>query len=202
MAATDILSHPFVYMAYQAVIGGIRARRLCMERVVRPGRGLSVLDIGCGPGYGIQYFDQPDYHGYDVSEPYIRWARRMYPKGKFHALEFNEQALATSPRMDVVLMMGLLHHLNDAEAVSLFQLVSRVLKPGGRVVTLDGCYVPGQSRLAKWFLDGDRGKFVRDEAGYVSLARHAFHQVQSSIHDDFFRIPYSTIILQCSQPNA
>lgn len=199
MAIADILAHPALYLAYQGLVGGIRARRLCMERVVKPAPSLAVLDIGCGPGYGIRYFDKPDYYGYDVSAQYIQWAQARYgDQGKFFAREFEEAELSRVPKMDVVMMMGLLHHLDDRESTALLDLVRRALKPGGVVVTLDGCYVPGLSRVAKWFLDGDRGKFIRDEAGYRRVAATVFNKVECTIAEDYFRIPYSLAILRCS----
>ena len=198
MALADILAHPLLYMAYQGLGGGVRARRLCMERNLQPGPSLNVLDIGCGPGYGIRYFKNPAFYGYDVSESYIHWASAKYgDRATFTAREFTEAELAHVPPMDVVLLMGLLHHLDDHQSQQLMSLVYRALKPGGVAVTLDGCYVAGQSGIAKWFLDGDRGKFVRDEPGYLKLARPVFDRVESTIHHDYFRIPYSIAIMKC-----
>jgi chloramphenicol 3-O-phosphotransferase len=72
------------------------------------------------------------------------------------------------------------------------------MKPEGRLVTLDGGYRAGQTALARMFLDNDRGKYVRDEPGYVNVAGKVFSKVQSVAREDLFRIPYTTVILQCS----
>jgi len=55
------------------------------------------------------------------------------------------------------------HHLDDAEATKLFDLARSVLRPAGRLITFDGCYVPGQSPAARWILSRDRGQFVRKQ---------------------------------------
>lgn len=80
----------------------------------------------------------------------------------------------------------------------LFDTARAALAPGGRVVTLDGCYVTGQSRIAKFFLAHDRGQFVRTQDGYEKLAKRVFGRVKTHILTDLMRIPYTHIILECS----
>ena len=64
----------------------------------------------------------------------------------------------------------------------------------GVLFTLDGCYREGQSRIAKWLLDNDRGEFVRDRDGYDQVLRRAFGKVKLAIRDDYSRVPYTFII--------
>jgi len=157
-----------------------------------------VLDIGCGPGYAINWFPAPVYYGFDISPQYINWAnQRFSAHGRFYCGEFDESALEWLPKFDVVLMMGLLHHMDDQSVLQLLRLVKRSIGPRGRLVTLDGCYVDGQSRVAKFVLDGDRGRFVRTEAGYVDLARSVFSHVESAIRHDLFFIPFTALVLRC-----
>jgi hypothetical protein len=94
--------------------------------------------------------------------------------------------------------MGLLHHLDDNEAVKLLTTIKQVMKPEGRLVTLDGGYKNGQSTIAKTFLDNDRGNHIRYASGYVKIADKVFGRVQSYIREDLFRIPYTTVVLLCS----
>jgi len=89
------------------------------------------------------------------------------------------------------------HHLDDAGAARLFQFAQRALRPGGRLITLDGCYVPGQSAVARWLLDHDRGKFVRDAAAYRQLASGEFSRVETHLRPDLLRIPYTHLIIRC-----
>ena len=69
-----------------------------------------------------------------------------------------------------------------------------VLKSDGVLFTLDGCYQEGQSRIAKWLLDNDRGEFVRDRSGYDRVLRDIFAKVQLAIRDDYSRVPYTFVI--------
>jgi SAM-dependent methyltransferase len=98
---------------------------------------------------------------------------------------------------DRVLAHGLLHHLPDDEVVEFFELARHALGPGGHLVTLDGCFVDGQSRAARFLLEQDRGRFVRDEASYVALAKRVFPDVRADIRHDLYRIPYTLILLEC-----
>ena len=100
---------------------------------------------------------------------------------------------------DIVIAHGLVHHLDDDQAREFFETARSALRAGGRVVTADGCYVPEQNRFAHYLLAGDRGKFVRTRPHYERLARSVFPQVVSDIRHDFFRVPYTLIVLQCSE---
>lgn len=68
------------------------------------------------------------------------------------------------------------------------------LRPGGALFTLDGCYAPGQSRIAKWRLDNDRGVHVRDAQSCRRLLRQAFAHVEMHVRDDYSRVPYTFAI--------
>ena len=195
---SSILSHPKLYLAYQTVVGGIEARRKCVTQYVGSDRKQVVLDIGCGPGYALTWLVEPEYYGFDISKPYIEHAKNRFgAQGQFFCQPFGEQFLDRIPPADVALLMGVVHHLDDNETVALFRTIRRALKSGGRLLTLDGCYRDGQSSIARWLLRSDRGGFVRDEIGYRTLAGSVFSDVRSTVREDFFRIPYTTIVMEC-----
>jgi SAM-dependent methyltransferase len=195
---TGILSHPRIYLLNQLLVGGMRARRAVIEDYVRPDPGLRVLDIGCGPAYTAAYFPKPAYYGFDVSPEYVAFANRRYSaQGRFFAQLFDEAALDWLPPVDIVLMLGLLHHLDDESAHQLFGLVKRAMGRDGRLFTLDGFYEPGQPWLTRYLLDRDRGKFIRGRDGYIRLANEVFREVHPSTRSDLFHVPYSALILEC-----
>jgi hypothetical protein len=92
------------------------------------------------------------------------------------------------------MMNGVLHHIADEELKGTLANIRDVLKSGGVLFTLDGCYREGQSRLAKWLLDNDRGKFVRNQNGYDLVLRSVFESVDLVIRDDYARVPYTFVI--------
>ena len=89
------------------------------------------------------------------------------------------------------------HHLEDEEAKQLFQIAHDALKPGGKLVTVDGVWTRDQSPAARWLLARDRGEHVRSEPEYVGIASRVFGRVKPTVRHDLLRIPYSHMILEC-----
>jgi len=195
----SLLAVPFLYDFSQFVMRGTRYRRALAKRHLRCQPGDRVLDIGCGTGAMLNCLPQVDYVGFDMSPAYIDACRRHFgARGQFHCLELTPKTVGDFGQFDIVLAIGLVHHLDDACARNLFSLAQQALRPGGRLVTLDGVFTAQQSWVVKKLLESDRGRFVRDEPGYRSLASHVFRDVQAFVDTDLFRIPYTTLIMECA----
>jgi SAM-dependent methyltransferase len=196
-----LLESPLAYSAYRKLVTGSAEHRIFANEYVRAERDHKVLDVGCGPADLLD--DLPvtiDYTGLDMSAAYIAAAKRRFG----HRAQFLQRKVDSSVvdelgpgSFDRVLAHGLLHHLDDGDVLEFFRLAKRALKPLGHLVTLDGCYVPGQSRAAEFLLKHDRGQFVRDEKSYVQLAKSVFGTVRSAIRHDMYRIPYTLLLLEC-----
>ena len=199
LALSSVLEAPVLYLTYQSIVGGIRARRICLRDYVRPTPGMVVIDIGCGPGYTAKWLPESRFFGFDVCGAYIKYARRKFGRNEvFHCDLFSEQYIATLPKADLVLMMGLLHHLPDEECVSLLRLAKSAMKKGGKLLAMGGCYRDGQPRIARYFLDSDRGEYIRAPESYVRIAQSVFDEVVPSLRDDLFFIPsYTNMVLSC-----
>ena len=171
-----ILSHPALYQAYQNAGGffGARIKAIADYLTLRP--GMRVIDIGCGPGHILRHLpDGIDYTGFDIDEAYIAYARRSFGHlGTFHCRHFDAAAAREFAGADVVMMNGVLHHIADDGLQATLADIRDVLKSDGVLFTLDGCYREGQSRIAKWLLDNDRGEFVRDRDGYDQVLRRVW----------------------------
>lgn len=196
---TAILSLPGGYRLFQRLVGGDLKERYVAE-YVKPRAGDKILDIGCGPGDMLGYLPAVDYLGLDISPEYIEAAKRRFgTAGRFLCADVGHATIEEERgQFDLVLATGVLHHLDDQPAARLFELASVALRPGGRLITFDGCYVPDQSRVARWILGADRGKHVRTRDEYVRLARAHFSLIQTHIRHDLLRIPYTHIIQFCS----
>jgi SAM-dependent methyltransferase len=72
----DTLKFPLLYLLSQAALGAMRARKRCIQEYANVRQG--VLDIGCGPGYLIEYLSKVPYYGFDISAEYINYATRKY----------------------------------------------------------------------------------------------------------------------------
>lgn len=92
---------------------------------------LKMLDIGCGIGFGLLYFQKKGFKnliGIEVNEHSLLIAKKNCPqakiiKGDIYNLPF------TDNEMDLVVMMEVIEHIDDANKA--FDEVVRVLKPGG-----------------------------------------------------------------------
>ena len=194
-----ILSQPIAYRIFSSVIARKGSRALHVRENIRAIAGNRILDIGCGPGDILEHLPEVDYHGFDLNEAYIDFAKKEYSgRGQFYCRSVEKAFLPGDPHSyDVVIANAILHHLSDDEAASLFRLAHHALKPGGRLVTFDGCYVEGQNKIARYLLSRDRGKYVRTAEGYLALAKNTFTTVDHKIYENLLRLPYTHIVLEC-----
>lgn len=196
----SLLSRAKAYSWFARIMGANQGRRLYIDRYIRPRVGDRILDIGCGPADILEALPEVEYHGFDLSADYIESARKRFgARGHFHVEAVNAELVKKYSGFDLVLATGVLHHLTDLEAVDLFRVAHTALKPGGRLVTLDGCFERGQSLIARQMLRNDRGKYVREEAAYLALARQVFLEVKPVVTSDLLRVPYTHLILECSK---
>jgi|ERR1700733_1301446 SAM-dependent methyltransferase len=193
----SVLALPQAYQLFWNVIGGPARSRTLVKEFIRPKAGDRILEIGCGPGTIVPYLPKSEYVGFDASAEYIDQARRRFPQARFVCERVSEYTLPERSYFDLVLALGILHHLDDAESQQLFQIAHEALKPGGKLVTLDGVWTNSQSSAAKALLARDRGEFVRTEEGYVIIASKVFDNVKATVREKMLRIPYTHIILEC-----
>ena len=192
-----VLSIPCVYRLLQRMLGSHKTMIRLVNDYIKLPKGAKVLDIGCGPAEILNYFSHDvEYYGFDMSEKYIQAASLRYgERGTFICANVTEITQPDS-NFDVVLAIGILHHLNDDEAASLLQLAKRSLKKGGYLITLDGVYMRNQRKLSKFLLDRDRGMYVRTKAAYQALSESVFSNVEVKLIDDLIRLPYDHIIMR------
>jgi len=192
-----VLAIPAAYQLWWNLVGGPGFAKVLVNDYVRSRAGVRILEIGCGPGTIVSYLPPSDYLGFDLSPKYIELARRRFPKAHFVCERVSQFSLAREQSFDVVLALGIVHHLEDAEARQLFQIAHDALKPGGKLVTIDGVWSDGQSPVARWLLARDRGEYVRSEREYVGIASQVFSNIRPSVRHDLLRIPYTHLILEC-----
>lgn len=190
------LNFPQVYQSYQELGGFFQARVKAMQSYFPILPGARVIDIGCGPGHIVRHMPlRIDYIGLDIDEPSIRYAKEKFGKyGRFAVRFFDADAVMDFGPADHVLMNGVMHHIGDEDLKATLLNIHAVLKPGGSLFTLDGCYATGQSRVAKWLLDNDRGKYVRSAEQYQDLLEGIFASVEMHVRDDLSRLPYTFAI--------
>jgi SAM-dependent methyltransferase len=178
--AERFLGHPWVFDHIRPlVVGGIDMAPAYRELATGPSS--VVLDVGCGTGNALTHLRQyQSYLGLDTDPVVIAHAsaRHAHKAGvQFEARRCTPEDL-TERGVTHVCMVGLLHHLEDAEATSFFEMV-RGASTLIRVVTLDIVYLPGRpynNALASL----DRGRFCRTPMGYETLARQSGLRLERS----------------------
>jgi SAM-dependent methyltransferase len=196
------LSYPQLYQALQRMLSSNRSRLTDQILKIRPGQ--RVLDIGCGPADILRHLPADvDYCGFDTDARYIEAARLRYGNsGSFFVRAVSPGAMDDLGTFDVVMSVGVLHHLNDHEAHIVLASAAKVLRPMGRLVTIDGAYVKGQNPLAWLLLKMDRGRYVRSPDGYLDIARRYFPDVRASVMHDLLVMPYTHCIMEAQVPAA
>jgi cyclopropane fatty-acyl-phospholipid synthase-like methyltransferase len=195
----SILSSPIVYDFFQDLMGSHRIRTEFVQQHIRPNQGMRILDIGCGTARILDYLPDVEYYGFDLSREYIDDATRRYGKrGKFKCAFVEQEVIDQIEAFDIVIAIGLLHHLDDAQAQALMTLAKSALTKGGKLVTIDPCYAVGQNAFARFLVSRDRGQNVRSVEQYQSLAYEVFPEVKSEIRHRTW-IPYTHCIMECQK---
>lgn len=191
-----VLSHPTIYSLFQTIMGAHEVRDFFVKEFVRPEIGDKVLDVGCGPADILDYMPDINYWGFDISEPYIKKARDQFgDRGQFRCKMVTEAELSNLPAFDVVLAIGLLHHLDDIEAQELLALLHSTLRTGGRLLTLDPCIEANQNIISRFLVLRDRGQNVRTKKGYSLLAEQAFDVSRVEVRHKRW-IPYTHCFME------
>ncbi|MBI2407017.1 MAG: class I SAM-dependent methyltransferase [Gemmatimonadetes bacterium] len=199
-----VLSSAAIYDAVQAALGSDRFRRRVVAEFLGPRPYLRVLDIGCGTGDMRDYLPRDvEYVGVDPSASYIAAARKRFgPRGSFRVDSVATLDVLSMPPFDVVLAIGVLHHLDDDEARHLFRLGSAALGGAGRMLTADPRCDVASGFVARLLISLDRGQRIRTLDEYAALARSAFRDVECQPRDDLLRVPYAHALMTCSTPTG
>lgn len=174
-----LASIPTVFDTLRWILeGGYRGHETVFQQELNsfatPNSLAEVLDLGCGTGLHAPRFPGRQYHGIDLSASYIEAARKKHPQHSFACADARTLPFAEG-RFQNVLISGVLHHLNDEDALSVLKDAARVLSSGGVIVIWED--IPTVSR---WNLIGsmihrlDQGQWIRTPAAYRQLIETSF----------------------------
>jgi cyclopropane fatty-acyl-phospholipid synthase-like methyltransferase len=195
------LKVPFVYNAFGTLVGANALRRRLIQNYVQAQPGDKVIDIGCGSALAVRSLPDVEYIGLDVNPDCIAFARRAYgSRGTF--VVGDTKSVRGDSRFedaDIVMAIGVLHHLDDEDAAHCIQFAYDTLKPKGRFICHEACWIPNQGAISKYIMSIDRGRSVRTEEQYRQLASKVFRKVNSWVDTKPLRIPYVTVVLECEK---
>ena len=111
-----------------------RYRLLQSLRHVELPSNCSILEVGCGAGFAADYLRgrYGQFLGIDYSQELIGYARKhnAWSGVRFEVANVND--FESKQKFDLILMIGLLHHLDDPEAI--LRNMSSYLKPDGWIL--------------------------------------------------------------------
>lgn len=192
---------PRFYSNTQALAGWDRGWQIVVGEHLRPRVGERFLDIGCGPADILRWLPPVDYTGVDPSAACIQACEHNHTgRGRFVCGTAAALAATAPEPFDTVLMLGVLHHMGDDEARDTVALAAALLRPGGRLISLDTCRWPGRPLVARLLSSADRGAWVRDQAGYLAMVEPSFAQVSATPLHHLLRVPSTHLLLEASEP--
>lgn len=130
--------------------------------------GKKILDIGCGTGEFADQFEKAYYYGIDIFPEYIEHAKKTN-KGKFAVMDATDLRFSDQ-EFDAVLIMAILHHLDDETTRKVLAEARRVTKPGGRILIMEDAKIKSfLNFITKPIQALDKGDFIRTAKEYQSL---------------------------------
>ena len=166
-----VLDYPIVYSFVMKLLGSCDSRPLFINDNIKPNSGDKILDVGCGPADILKYLpNNIQYVGIDFNEMYIETAKRQYgDRASFILGNVNNLPKEFKNFFDIILIIGVIHHLPDNEAKNLNENGYNLLKEEGRLITLDNIDGDCIGIINKLALKMDRGEFIRNIASYLNL---------------------------------
>jgi 2-polyprenyl-3-methyl-5-hydroxy-6-metoxy-1,4-benzoquinol methylase len=165
-----------------------------------------ILDVGCGFGLFGCYFSamypEITYCGYDLNQQRINTARRAAAKlglqnVSFHCSDARE--LKIDDEYDAVMMVDLLHHIDNDAKHNLLEICASHLADDGRLIIKDVTTHPFPKIAFTWALDvlmtrGFEMWYWNEKRFYQELSQH-FNRVEMYPIVDW--LPYPHVIYLC-----
>ena len=184
-----------VYAKLMGFLLGANTYSTLVNEYIQPMPGISVLDVGCGPAEILELLQDVNYIGLDHNPNYIATATKKYgAKGTFICAgvdQLNDFGLKT---FDRIIILGVMHHLDDAQLAKLMMSLKDRLNQGGTLITFDVAYEDKQNLIAKLLAKNDRGRFVRTKEQYLKFIQVSFKNELADIRHDLLRVPYTHLL--------
>lgn len=196
-----VLQRTLVYKTFKNIVAPPSQVLSNLQEFMSLEDGKSILDLGCGYGdVAFYYSERCAYLGIDSNSDYISEAlrRNKGSKAEFLVADVNDETIRNRGPFDLVIMIGVLHHLDNSQVIDVANASKSLVSPDGRFVAMEPVFDPTQKLSARLLIAADRGRYVRDLSGYSSLLGQGFDNVDARVVHGRLRIPYSHAILTCT----
>lgn len=131
-------------------------------------KSMKILDIGSGTGTISPLFSECKYVGIDIDEKLVDFSRRNHP---FSFKTMDAQKLDFPDNsFDIVLISGVIHHLDDRQSDKVLKGVRRVLKRKGMVLVIEAIPPLGKYNFPGRLLRSlDEGHNIRQLEEYEGI---------------------------------
>jgi len=191
-----LLEQPNIFALFTFLIGVSRRTKSIVSEYVRADSTTVVLDVACGRGNWSKSLYPSKYLGIDNNPAYIRYAKNRFGTfGSFICCDVADiRVHAANLEPNVVILIGVLHHLSNDQAISLLHDIHALLGTHGRVITVDPVFTADQGLTARLLAASDRGRFVRSINEHLALFDQRFSVPIADIRSDWLRIPYTHFV--------
>jgi SAM-dependent methyltransferase len=194
----SIVASPALYAKIQSFLGGPDAKERLAREIFSDLKGKSVVEIGCGPGLWSAHLQHAaSYIGVDRNQRHIQEANSRYgtQTTRFLCGDLADAGVISAiGACDVVIAIGILHHLSDDIAREVLSQSAALLGPKGVFIGIEPVLHARQNpiaRLLKWL---DSGQNIRHEAEYRALFPKEL-ALQTHVRTNLMRVPYSHLIM-------
>lgn len=159
---------------------GTDALAAVVRKELGGGEGM-VLDFGCGRGALCQSFEAGEYVGFDIVPSFVTFAREANSGHKFAVMDGTRLAFQNE-EFGRVVIVGVLHHLDDGLTEKALAEIGRVLGRDGKCLIIEA--IPTKERrnmIGRLIRSMDAGAYIRTVPEWVALMeRHL--KIERSYH--------------------
>ena len=196
---THLLEVAQIYSKLQNIIISPNFHDVLINEYIQPFPNCTVLDVGCGPATILEHLPEVKYFGLDHNPKYIAAASKKYgAQGTFICAEVDQLSEYGLKTFDRILLLAVMHHLDDEKLVKLVSELKKRLNNGGMLITFDVAFEENQNLIAKFLAANDRGKHVRTKEEYLEFLSSELKVVKADLRHDLLRVPY-THMFTCSE---
>lgn len=178
-------SYWFCDLALYVLTLNFFARKRIIREFTKNKKFKNILDAGCGTGTLCSLFSPKEYYGIDIDKNAVIYARNKYPTYNFTA--GNLTKLNIKRKLDLVLVIGVLHHLSSKDIDKFFNSLNSFLIKDARIIVIDATAPFLKFNMLGYLLrQFDKGKFIRNSQEYKKLISKKFKIIKEDRATELF----------------